>query len=843
MGTNLKAYLLIFLLFLECPLYFGQKIQAADTLDTWISSFHMVSNLMVSKDNRFVAINKSYKNNNDTLLVFDARKPSSPRTTLVKLNAQKTFFSDGYLLASEAGRAEFIDLKNNKKEIYENVKRADGLEEINQYVILDQNQNLSIYGKDGNKLQTISGVHNYITDKRSKLYLEIKEGLQHQIMTWSNNKFISQFTTDREIARMEFIPSGGYLLITEKQKAEIQHTAGTDINLDLNSYRLKATFINTTNGRILYPKDIPFVDADLITVTSINHGKTYLIDFDNRIKPSKNKMLDIWYGNDKNLRFKKSGMQKHQYWLWKPDTNSTTKLPEEQFTCYAPINNNRYLLGFNVTEELNYISSTPLYKMHLYDAQTNSSKLIFSNTFQIIASRDGKYILSFDEINNVWVMYDIEASTLTHIRKGLQTPAFSIDGTSIFFGGESDLWRMDLKTKKINPFDIARGKQIKIINIKTEITYRLRNSSFEINTVDSQKPLILKVRDKTNNRSAYISWKKGKVEILIPPTENRIKEVKYGTDTKKVFSIEENYNKPPMLLVYNSDDGSTKELYSSGLADKAVSLLYQNIISYTNSKATPLNGVLYYPVHFDPAKKYPMVVRVYQKQTESSAVYPMPDFDEDGFNIRTLIERGYFVFLPDIIFDNRGTGISALDCVNSGLDAITSNPNINKEKIGLTGHSLGGYETNFIATHSDRFAAYVSGASVSDIVKFYFSYNTHFNIADYSRFETGQFEMGATFVEDKEKYIKNNPIYYVEKVNAPVLLWAGLKDGNVPPDQTMEFYIGLMKNSKLVTALLYHNKEHDLGKGTEESKDLNIRTLEWWDYHLKSKMNASWINQ
>lgn len=98
----------------------------------------------------------------------------------------------------------------------------------------------------------------------------------------------------------------------------------------------------------------------------------------------------------------------------------------------------------------------------------------------------------------------------------------------------------------------------------------------------------------------------------------------------------------------------------------------------------------------------------------------------------TNIENGYFVFQPDILFDKRGTGISALDCVNSGLDEIVNHSNVDASRLGLTGHSLGGYETNFIATHSKRFAAYVSGSSLGDIPHFYFSFSDLFNVANFA---------------------------------------------------------------------------------------------------------------
>ncbi|MBT2621915.1 prolyl oligopeptidase family serine peptidase [Chryseobacterium sp. ISL-6] len=842
MATKIKGCLLLFILLAESHLLFGQKTKTADTLQSWMSAFHMIGNLTVSKDSRFVAVNKSYKNNNDTVLVFDTQKYNLPATTLIKLNGQKTFFKDGHLLVSENGRGEFHDFKNNRKEVYHNVRRAEGLDEINLYVILDQNENLAIYNIKGIRLQFVSEVQNYITDKKSKLYLTKKTGSKYEILTWSNNQFTILYATNNEVTRMDLIPSGKHLVITEKEKTVIPQAEKSNTSSNIDSCRLKVTFINTATSVVLHPTDLSTVEADLITVTNIKNGEAYLIDFDKRIRPTENKMLDIWYGNDKSLRFKKTGTQKHQYYLWKTDANMTIKLPQDQFSSYAPINNDRYLLAFNVTEEFNYVSSTPLYNMYLFDTQSSSSKMIFSNTFHIIGSADGRYIMGYDERYKAWKMYDINASSITDIQKGLQTPAFSKDSRQVFFGNDNDLWRMDLNTKKPKPLAIAIGSETKIININTENTYRLLNSRFEINTVDLQKPLLIRVRDKKNNRSSYISWQKGNSKTLVPSTDNRIKEVKYDAEAKKIFSIEENFNKAPKLFMYDLISNTKKELFSSGITDKTVSLLKQDILSYTNSVGTPLKGILYYPVHFDPRKKYPMVVRIYQKQSESSGVYPIPDFDEDGFNLRILLERGYFVFLPDIIFDERGTGISALDCIHSGLDATSTNLGIDKNKIGLTGHSLGGYETNFIAAHSNRFAAYVSGSSVSDIVKFYFSYNNHFNIADYSRFEIGQFEMGTPFSESKEKYYRNNPINNVEKVSSPMLLWAGLKDENVPPDQTMEFYMGLLRNCKLVIVLLYNQKGHDLGKGTDESRDLNIKTLEWWDYYLKSKKKAPWIN-
>lgn len=236
-----------------------------------------------------------------------------------------------------------------------------------------------------------------------------------------------------------------------------------------------------------------------------------------------------------------------------------------------------------------------------------------------------------------------------------------------------------------------------------------------------------------------------------------------------------------------------------------------------------------------------MVVRVYQQQSSALSHYISAAVGQDGFSKRLLIEKGYFVFQPDIVFDYRGTGISSLDCVNKALDALHGHASIDFSRVGLMGHSLGGYETNFIATQSKRFAAYISGASVANTVQAYFSYNRLFEVPDYARYENGQFDMNVSYSENRQLYDRNNPINYVQDVDAPVLLWAGSKDTNVVPEQTEAFYIGLLRNRKPVIALQYRNQSHSLGFMTAETFDLNRRVVEWWDYFLKGLENVDWI--
>jgi dipeptidyl aminopeptidase/acylaminoacyl peptidase len=854
-----KLMLILLMYLTTTQLLFGQKTETnnnhkkdKDTLGVWMSKFYTITNLKASTNNHYVLMGKTYKRNNDTILVFDTEKSDQPIHTLVK-KSNILFFDDDKLLTSGDGKAELLNLKIDQKKSYENVQRAEVLEKSEHYFILNKDKTLNLYDKNGKLIHSVSGVSQYTTDKKSKIFIVKKEENKNRSNVSvilndnthskeNNSNKETLYSTENEITKLELVPSGKYLTVTEKVQ---------------NSDHLQVTFIPakesmSTNQRNPYTKRV-FKNfsgkADFVKVTEIGNGTSYFIDFDKRIPPLKEEMVEVWYGTDKNLRKKKYGTQEHEYQIWNTETNHSEKLRTDRFSTFAAMGSSLYFLAFNTEEGFNYVNTSLVFSIYLYDITDKYYRPLFTASSKITGTKDGTYIVGFEENLGNWVLYDLTSFVKnlpnpTFItEKGLKNPVFSSDNRFLFFESDNGLGQYDLKSQKMSLAGIAKGKEVKIVDKKTRSAYTQYNARFELSTIDLQKPMLLKVRDKKNNLTSYIKWNKGKTETLIPPTQNRIKDIQYNLDTDNIFSIEENYNSPPILYKYKNNGTAKTQIFKSGKEDKVIVNQKQEILSYTNTAGTKLKGLLYYPIGFDPNKKYPMVVRIYQQQAESSGVYLIPDYDEDGFNVRLLLENGYFVFLPDIIYDARGTGIAALDCVNSGLNQLQVHPNIDQKRIGLTGHSMGGYETNFIATKSDRFAAYLSGASVNNIVKFYFSYNTHFNLFDFSRFENGQHEMNVPFSEDKEKYFKNNPIDDVEKVSAPMLLWAGLKDENVTPDQTMAFYTGLLRNRKPVIALLYPDKEHDLGRGSKESEDLNLKTLEWWGYFLKDEKNVPWIDK
>lgn len=105
-----------------------------------------------------------------------------------------------------------------------------------------------------------------------------------------------------------------------------------------------------------------------------------------------------------------------------------------------------------------------------------------------------------------------------------------------------------------------------------------------------------------------------------------------------------------------------------------------------------------------------------------------------------------------------------------------------------------------------------------------------------------QYKMGTSFSHNKALYCKNNPLYWIENVNAPVLLWTGTEDQNVTANHSMAFYNALRKNKKSVIALFYKGEGHSL-QDKEAQFDLTTRVLDWFDYFLKEETGIEWIDK
>lgn len=252
------------------------------------------------------------------------------------------------------------------------------------------------------------------------------------------------------------------------------------------------------------------------------------------------------------------------------------------------------------------------------------------------------------------------------------------------------------------------------------------------------------------------------------------------------------------------------------------------------------HGVLYKPENFDPTKRYPVLFYFYQLISQELNEYkPAQANGGANFSIPYFVSNGYLVYTPDIVFDSR-LGESALICVESAARYLTEQPWVDSIKMGISGHSLGGYEANFIATHSKMFAAAVSGAGVSDLISAYGSVWGSSGLAKSSLVEMLTYKMEVTPWEDLKKYIESSPIVTADRVIAPILIMHNSGDASVEFSQGVAFYNALRRLGKKVWLLQYDGQNH-VNSDSTTMLDITIRIKQFFDHYLKGNPMPRWM--
>lgn len=265
-------------------------------------------------------------------------------------------------------------------------------------------------------------------------------------------------------------------------------------------------------------------------------------------------------------------------------------------------------------------------------------------------------------------------------------------------------------------------------------------------------------------------------------------------------------------------------------------------IKWTSYKGIELEGILFKPADFDPNKKYPLMVYYYERNSETLFDYRMPAPQRSICDFHTFTSDGYLIFVPDIRYTDGHPGESAYDCILSGMDKVESMGIVEKEHIGTCGHSWGGYQSAYLATRTDRFAAIESGAPVVNMFSAYGGIRWGSGLARSFQYEHTQSRLGTTMWEDPEIYAENSSLLRMDKVNTPILIMHNDQDGHVPWYQGIEMFVALKRLGKTAWMLNYTGEPHWPVRMANR-KDWCIRMKQFFDHYLKGAPAPKWMSE
>ena len=262
------------------------------------------------------------------------------------------------------------------------------------------------------------------------------------------------------------------------------------------------------------------------------------------------------------------------------------------------------------------------------------------------------------------------------------------------------------------------------------------------------------------------------------------------------------------------------------------------LLDYTSIKGEKLQGVLYLPANHEPGKRYPTIVYIYERLSDRMNHYAPPT--AFGFSPAIYTSNGYAVLMPDIKYHVNDPGRSAVWCVLPALDAAVATGVVDRGRVGLHGHSWGGYQTAFLITQTDAFKAAIAGAPLTNLVSMYSSIYWNTGSANQPIFESSQGRFSVQYWDDLDAYVRNSPVYHAKNVKTPLLLLHNDKDGAVDWNQGIEYFNTLRRLEKPVVLLQYKGENHGLVKMANR-KDYTVRMRAFFDHHLLGKPAPAWL--
>jgi len=563
--------------------------------------------------------------------------------------------------------------------------------------------------------------------------------------------------------------------------------------------------------------------------------------------------VEVWHWKDAQIQPRQELMagqdrRKNELSVWHLNDNKFVQLGTENTEFMQPTGDQEHVVAYDPTPYEPAFEET-WQDAYLIDVTDGSRDKILTKTEYARTSPEGNYVLYFKDQN--WWTYDIDDETHTNITESIDTRFQnykSVSGRNAArpFGtgrwAEDDAWVLiydEYDAYKVQP---DGSGAIKVTNGKNDnIQYRQRRIFTEEDYIKDGQPIYFSMYgDKTKNRGYARLTPDNDLEQLVykPAMLSRLDKAKSAN--KFVYQLQTATDSPDFYFA-DKDFDNPIALTNTNPQQENYHWADDELITFTNDRGEELQGRLLYPANYEPGKKYPMITYIYEKRSQTMHSYSAPS-RKSPYNFRRFSSEGYFVFQPDITYKLRDPGVSAVESVVPAVQKVLDTGMIDEEKVGLTGHSWGAYQTTFIVTQTDMFNSAVAGAPLTNMISMYNSIYWNTGTTDAKIFETSQGRFPEPWWKDRQNFVENSPIFNLEGMNTPLLVEFGTDDGAVDFNQGVELYNTMRRMQKPFAMLVYEGENHGLAR-EENQIDYATRAFEWHEHFLLGKEAADWITE
>ena len=414
------------------------------------------------------------------------------------------------------------------------------------------------------------------------------------------------------------------------------------------------------------------------------------------------------------------------------------------------------------------------------------------------------------------------------------------DGTFVLLRDRFDIWKVALdgsSAENLTKVGRARGIEFTIARP------RVAEDRTPEREIDLSKPLLLSAEAQSTRDTGFYRLEPGGAPQLLIMGARKYTALLKAKDTGACLLTVQSFAHYPDYYVAGADFHELKRVTDLNPQVKEYNWGRAELVHFKSSDGVPLQGVLVKPENFDPTKKYPMIVYIYERLSDNLHQFRAPTVTRGQvINPTIYASNGYLVLMPDIAYTVGAPGPSAIKCVLPAIKSVVDKGYVDEKAIGINGQSWGGYQIAYMITQTNRFKAAVAGAPVANMFSAYGGIRWGSGLPRQFQYEHGQSRIGATPWEAPLKYMENSPIFMADRVTTPLMMIHNDQDDAVPWYQGIEYYLALRRLGKEVYMLNYNGELHNLTKRAT-ARDFAARMFQFFEHHLKGKPAPEWMEK
>ena len=487
-------------------------------------------------------------------------------------------------------------------------------------------------------------------------------------------------------------------------------------------------------------------------------------------------------------------------------------------------------------------------------ADGSRKKVLEKSPRGIAISPGGKYLLYFQDGDRNYYAYRVADGKTFNLTSKLgvslvdetwDTPndpspygtgGWTDGDASVLIYDRYDIWEIAPDGSKARMITNGAGRAEKLV-------FRYINLDPDQKTVPAKQPIVLTATNDTTKASgAY------RVTLADPagPAKVVMFDKLFGGLRKAknadvyAFTLQR-FDEFPNLWTSDGDFAAARKVSDANPQQADYRWGKAELIDYTNGDGVVLPAVLIKPDDFDASKKYPLMVYLYETMAEGLHRYYAPG-PGTNINFSRYVSNGYVVLMPDIVYEVGYPGPSSLKCVIPAVEKVLGMGFIDPKRVGIQGHSWGGYEISYMITQTNIFAAVEAGASVVNMTSAYGGIRWGTGMSRAFQYEKTQSRIGAPLWTRALQFLENSPLFWVERVKTPYLTIHTDEDDAVPWYQGIEFFSALRHLGKEAYMFNFNGEKHGL-RERENQKYWTVYMDEFFDHYLLGKPRPEWMDK